>query len=953
MDSRYIIGIDLGTTNSVVSYMDTTSSPEISVLSVPQAVAEGQVAGRSSLPSFLYLPGPHDAPRGSFALPWDVGREFVAGELARERGAKVPGRLVSSAKSWLCHAAADRSAPILPWGAPDEVPRLSPVEASARYLEHICEAWNHTVACDNEDAAIARQNVILTVPASFDSAARDLTVQAARRAGLENLVLIEEPQAAFYAWLLRNSPGWEEQIQLGETVLVCDVGGGTTDFSLIQAEKEDGCFGFRRLHVGDHLMLGGDNMDLALAARIENELLGDRERLDAAQWSALQAACREAKEALLSREDVASLPVVVPGRGSRLVGGTLQAELDRGDIESTILDGFFPNVEPDAEPARRQKTAIQEFGLPYAQDPAITRHLAAFLRDANGTGGAGNAGSSAGSELRPQKVLFNGGVFKAGALQKRVLEVLRSWYGSDLEALSSNNNDLDRSVALGAAYYGMVRRGEGVRIGGGTARSLYIGFDLGGTPSGEPHGGEPHGGKPQALCIAPQGMQEGRSIEIAEREFELKIRQAVSFPYFSSRKRPLDEPGDIVAVDPETMRALPPICTVLTWGKKTRKAETVRVRIRSVLTEVGVLEIWCVSLEGSRRWRLEFDVRRDSRDETAFAAAVSAEAEAPAELELVKIDADRLAEASRMITRFFTGAKQPPGHALHPDRLMRTIEEALGMGRLGWPVPVLRTLWESAAIEVQGERRKGLDYELRWLNLTGFLLRPGFGDELDGWRATRLWPLFNEGLIHPRNGQARAEWWTLWRRVAGGLDRQQQAKVIESLSQITSFQRGERVKKINASEEAEMWRTAASLERLPAGRRHRLGKILMRRVERGERQAWLFWALGRLGARVPFYGPIDTVVDRATAIEWIERLLAAKAHTTPEAAFALVQIARRTGDRARDIDEKTRSQVLEALRAADLRDQLMRLVAEIGGLEREDQVRIFGESLPAALRLVS
>src|SRR5437588_2389752 len=384
--ARYLIGIDLGTTNSALAYIDLlrwkargTPLPEIQKFAVPQLVNAGEVDTRPLLPSFLYLPGPHDLPAGATALPWDATRSYVTGEFARNHGARVPGRLVTSAKSWLCHAGVDRSAPLLPWSAPPDVARISPVEASARYLQHFVESWNHTMAPSRGGDRLEKQAVVLAVPASFDDVARNLTVDAARKAGIENLILLEEPQAAFYCWLAMHSPSEAAQLKPGARCLVVDVGGGTSDFSLIQAVEQQGELGFLREAVGDHLLLGGDNMDLALAKFVETQLPGAG-RLDAAQYGMLTQACRLAKETLLSPEPPATYTVTVMGRGRQVVGGAQHATLTPADVRQILFEGFFPLVPRDAEPARGPRTGLHEMGLPYVSDPAITRHLAAFLK---------------------------------------------------------------------------------------------------------------------------------------------------------------------------------------------------------------------------------------------------------------------------------------------------------------------------------------------------------------------------------------------------------------------------------------------------------------------------------------------------------------------------------------------------------------------------------------------
>jgi molecular chaperone DnaK (HSP70) len=545
--SRYLIGIDLGTTNCAVAYVDTKGkgrpAADIKVFLVPQLVAAGETAPRPMLPSFLYLPGEHDLPPGAARLPWREEADRIVGEFARVQGARVPSRLVASAKSWLCHPGVDREADILPWGGPNsaEFRKVSPVAASAAYLEHIRDAWNAEMAQGDESARLEKQDVVLTVPASFDEAARELTVAAARRAGLEKLTLLEEPQAAFYCWIVTHRDGWQKELRAGERILVCDVGGGTTDFSLIAVVETPEGPGFRRVAVGDHLMLGGDNIDLALAHHVEAKLGGVK--LDAEQWSALRYACRVAKEKLLADAPAERWPVTIAGRGSRLIGGSIQSELTRSDVLELVVDGFFPKTKADDVPERGARAGFQEFGLPFVSDPAIPRHLAAFLR-------RHAPELNAGEMIRPDAILFNGGALTPSLLRDRVAGVIGSWFPDDSAAPYAprvlSNDSLDLAVAIGAAYYGVVRRGGGIRIGGGTARSFYVGF-------------EAESKETPWLCVVPRDAQEGDEIAIDHHDFDLTVGQPVLFPLASSSVRPQDRPGDLIADDADSLLALPPL----------------------------------------------------------------------------------------------------------------------------------------------------------------------------------------------------------------------------------------------------------------------------------------------------------------------------------------------------------------------------------------------------------
>ncbi len=595
--SRYLIGIDLGTTNTVLSYIDTQSDEkgEIKVFPVPQVVAPGEVAEKNLLPSFIYITTEQEKKAGGLNLPWDPFGERVVGEYARKRGAEVPGRLISSAKSWLCHKGVDRTAPILPLEAPEDVQKLSPIAASATFLRHLKAAWNHTIGKDTGHK-IEDQEIFLTIPASFDAVARELTLQAARSAGLENISLLEEPQAAFYAWLHANTETWKDVVKPGDLILVCDVGGGTTDFSLIRVTSEDGELGLKRLAVGDHLLLGGDNMDLALAYYVSEELKKKGTKLDRMQFQVLIHATRLAKEQLLSDENLEQASIVIPGRGTGLVGGTIRAELSRKAVDNILVQGFFPQCSKNEMPIQRPKTGLQELGLPYVDDTAITKHLAAFL--ATNQGGEGEM---------PTAILFNGGVFKSKLLRNRLFEVVKSWEGEKQAGLKElSNPDMDLSVSLGAAYFGLVSKGEGLKIRGGIARSYYIGIE-----SSRPAvPGLPPDIK--ALCIVPQGMEEGNSIEVPGKTFGLLVGQPVEFLFLASRTRQDDKPGDLIDDWEDSIEQVSKVETAMD-SAEIEPGTMIPVQIEAELTDIGTLALYLVSKEHNQRFKLEFNVREEGQ----------------------------------------------------------------------------------------------------------------------------------------------------------------------------------------------------------------------------------------------------------------------------------------------------------------------------------------------------
>ena len=612
-DALYAVGIDLGTTHCALSYVDLgrSSGDEIAqdLMRVPQLTAPGAVEALPLLPSFLYLPHPDEFAAGDLTLPWDRAPQMVLGKMARSVGARTPIRLVSSAKSWLCHPGVDRRAPILPLGAAeDEVPRLSPYEATVRYLAHLRDAWNHL----HPDADLASQEVTVTVPASFDPAARELTAEAAQAVGFAHLVLLEEPQAALYSWIHESAGEWRNQVRVGDVILVIDVGGGTTDLSLIAVTEREGALELTRVAVGDHILLGGDNMDLALAHVVKGKLTAEGKSLDPWQVQALTHGCRHAKETLLMDDTLEAVPVVVPSRGTRLIGGSIRTELTREEVRRTLVEGFFPEVPASARPAARSRAALTKLGLPYAQDPAVTRHLAAFLGMQTGATAdlAGFAPGSTGTFLHPTAVLFNGGVFKAGLLAERMHQVVNDWLASDgaPTARLLEGADLDLAVARGAAYYGHVRRGGGVRIRGGTARSYYVGVEsaMPAVPGLEP--------PIQALCLAPFGMEEGTDADIPPQEFGLVVGEPVRFRFFGSSVRREDQVGALLEeCSPDELEELEEIQATLP-AEARAPGEVIPVRLRASVTEVGTLRLEAMPRTGSEHWKVELNVRDSAGD---------------------------------------------------------------------------------------------------------------------------------------------------------------------------------------------------------------------------------------------------------------------------------------------------------------------------------------------------
>lgn len=905
-DCRFLVGIDLGTTNSAVHYVDLEGDRTIRLFQVPQLRAAGEVGPDALLPSFCYLSAGPELPPGALALPWEPQARFAVGAFAREQGAGVPERLISSAKSWLAHAGVDRTRGILPWGSDLGAEKLSPVDVSFRFLEHIRRAWDYTLGREHDrhgtPAVLAEQQVILTVPASFDEVARQLTVEAARRAGLEHLTLIEEPLAAFYAWLAQHHADWQERLHPGETILVVDVGGGTTDFSLIAIEPGPV---LRRTAVGDHLLLGGDNIDMALARRAEK---GWNVRLPARPWFMLCQLCRRAKEALLSPGGPSVLDVAVSGPGSAVVAATRSCRLVRAEVEQIVLEGFFPAVDLDSPPPERRR-GIQEMGLPYAADPAVTRHLLQFLRDAN-TGES----RAAGRPLIPSAILFNGGALLPVAIRDRLRSTVGRWQGTEpvpeLEAV-----DLSLAVSRGATYYGLVRRGDGVAVRGGLARSYYLETD-GGT-------------RPGWLCVLPRDSNEGVVQHLRTPRFSVRTNQPVRFPLASSATRLGDLPGDLLPATTE-LTPLPPLHTVLRYGR--RGQEALPVTLSAVLNEVGTLDLWLQSRASTHRYPLVFDLRGEVQD--------------PAGPELrLTLDEAVLVAAERLLEESFTGTADP-------TTLFRHLEETLALGRDDWGLPVLRRLADRL-VRLADSRSRSPRHEARWLNLTGFCLRPGFGTPGDEWRVGELWKLWHRGPLAPAQLQVAAEWWVLWRRLAGGLRLGQQQQIAGVLTRELVPRPGARLPTgpKAAQDHVEKWRCLGSLERLRPEAKAKVLQALL--AAPGRLAEHHYWVIARLGARRLFHGPADAVVPAETAAALLVRLMArARDEARPRAAvFAVASLARQCGVRNLDLDADERRVAVQFLEQAEAPEAWVALVTSEGDADAEVTARIVGDRLPLGLAL--
>jgi molecular chaperone DnaK (HSP70) len=948
--SRYVVGIDLGTTNSAMAYVDVDEAPdEVRTFPVPQLVAPGSVEPRDTLPSFHYQPAEGELAKGAARLPWhDRDPDYLVGTFARDHGETAPGRLISSAKSWLCHAGVDRTAELLPWHPAPDVTRLSPVDVSARYLDHFRRAWNRRFP----QHRLEEQDLVITLPASFDEVARELTVRAAKQAGLPRIVLLEEPQAAFYAWIAAHRAEWHTTVSAGQKILICDIGGGTSDFTLIRVRAgEEGRVRFHRVAVGDHLILGGDNVDLALAFHLEKKLTGG-EKLDPRAWAVLLRSCRSVKETLLGPSPPERLSVNLPGIGSRLIGGSRTVEATSAELHELLLEGFLPRCRLDERPQTR-RSGFQEFGLPFAPDSAMTRYLAAFLTAHRHVATDDVPALPGVDPARPDVVLFNGGFFESPLLRDRLLEVLGNWFpdagGKPWRPQILANERLDLAVARGAAYYGLVRRGRGVRIAAGLARTYY----LGAAAAGDDAGSSPSAAA-QAVCLLPAGIEEGQGVDLAGRTFELRIREPVEFPLYYSSTRLTDAGGTIVPVDPLQMTALPPIRTVLQTSRK-GSAETIRVGLHARLTEIGTLELWCTRADAedarsAQSWRLQFDVRAAvETDRTAHAGA--AESQGISDAALVSAGRETIAQtfsANRTDQR--------------PESLVKRLESALELRRSEWPVALLRELWHELLDQAEG-RRLSEEHEARWIWLTGFALRPGYGLAVDDWRVGQTWKQL-QTKRHFHGSRVRVEWLILWRRIAGGLSAGQQRALAEPLAaplrvylQTLRGLKGGQLRKpdfgFGGHESSEVWRLLGSLELLDVRFKEDVAAAALALAAKEKTPAVqdaLVWTVGRIGSRQPMYGPLNVVPPADMAAKWARGLMELSAGEG-NVALALMQLTRRTNDRYRDVDEATRRLVLEWMERTGSAEHLRQLVATGGTLAGEEQGRVFGESLPQGLRL--
>ncbi|MCC6510825.1 MAG: Hsp70 family protein [Pirellulaceae bacterium] len=978
--SRYIVGIDLGTTNTAVAYTDTqsantgqpTAGKQLAVkpFPVPQWVDFASREPREVLPSFHYEPTSEEAD----ALAKIAGHkiEYLVGCLARDAGARQPGRQIASAKSWLCHDGVDRQSPLLPWHSDPGVTKLSPVTASSRTLAHIRQMWDDA----HPQHPLAQQDVVLTLPASFDEVARQLTIEAARQAGLPRVLLVEEPQAAFYWWLHRHQASWEQIVAPGQTILVCDIGGGTTDFTLIrvrastaqsstqstttnihagQAAPTDAetlhpvnrqQLSLHRVAVGQHLILGGDNIDLALAKLVESQLPAGQ-KLNSRSWDILRSTARNAKEQLLGAAPPTQYSLAISSGGSRLIASQTRVELDVQSTQAQLLDGFFPQVAIDARPIEHH-SGFQEFGLPYASDAAITKHLAAFLWDHRRAGRTDNEDLLSDLDAaKPDWVLFNGGVLASHQIRSRLLNVLGQWFTTTADHPWQpgvlENDRLDLAVACGAAYFGLVRRGLGVRIEAKLARSYYL------VVSDSP---------PMAMYIVGGDASPGDKNRIQEPPLELAVGEPVQFPIVYSSTRLADRPGQLVEITAEEFTHLLPIRTVLQLPQR-KRSDLLQVVLETELSEFGTLQLWCATPDGAQRWQLEFDVR--STTETDRDAVTSAGTQLGVVEHSLRAAAQTLFQQAFAVdghsdTKVGSKVDVKIGSKIDARAadVTKQLPQVLGMPKHQWPPSLLRSMWQDL-LELDQGRRQSATAEARWLNLLGYCLRPGYGMAADDWRVSQTWRTVY-GKLAFASTSSRNESLILWRRIAGGFTAGQQMAVYQQVAgplrnQLDPVRRAKGgAGSLQPAELIEMLRLVGSLELLPKSEKQQLGDWLLALVDNkrwhAAREAML-WTIGRLGNRVPTYGPLNTIVDTEAVEAWLEKLLLIQQRSSAW-QLAILLCARLTGDRYRDIDAALRGSLVKQLASAP--EHYRQLIEQGGQLAAEESSQIVGEALPLGLR---
>jgi molecular chaperone DnaK (HSP70) len=910
-ESKFIIGIDLGTTNIAVTYIDIEDQDRvIQQFDITQFSAPGEIAKSKLLPSFYFYPDSKITSKETMDLPWKKKTKYAVGIYAREYGSAIPNRFISSAKSWLCHVGVDRRSKILPWGGDIEDIKCSPLGITSYYLKHIKSAWNHEFGkikdSSGSNCIIEDQQVVITIPASFDETARELTLESAKLAGYKNINLLEEPLAAFYSWLNSNDKNWKDYIAPGEKALVIDVGGGTCDLSVIEMTESGSLV---RSVAGNHLLLGGDNIDIAIARKIEEFW---KTKLIPGEWLTLCQKTRHSKEILLST-DKEETDIVLFAQGSSIIANMRKYSLKKKELEEMLLDGFFPVIDADSK-GPSKKTAIQQMGLPYEHDPGLTKHILQFLKYAHKVS---ENPSSDNDILYPNKILFNGGTMIPGILRERVLKIIKNWFPkSDIEELDSI--DLSLAVAYGASYYGRTRRGEGVKVKSGTSRSYYLQV-----------ANDSADNKGKLVCIMPRGIDENIQI-VTPSKFNVEANQSVKFPLYNSSTRIGDKEGAVLDNEDE-VSFLSALTSVLRYGKLDKKK--LKAELVSELTETGVLKIHINSLDTIHRWPLNFDVRLLTSDDNENAPTRS-----------VVLDESITKKAELYIIEAFSSGKTSM------SSIIKELEKIIGLSKDKWPLQSLRS-FADALLKIKYKSLSLPQKEARWLNLCGYCLRPGFGDPEDEIRLRKVWALWFSGMNNKNNSQIVAEWWVFWRRIISGLKSGHQRTVYQGLH-INLYPKGKYQNKIKAGEQAktEMWRCLGSLELLPNKIKLEIGNVLISRIK--NLQGYEFWVLARLGARRLFHAKSNHVIQPNLISGWLAKLIAAsKALVSQDRLFAVSRIAAMTGDRMIDVDSELQEASKEYLKKEKSPENW---IAHLDGVKKDsiqEQAKMLGDSIPLGISI--
>lgn len=961
LDSRYIIGVDLGTTTTSLYYVDTQKPKfRIEQLRIPQLVELGEVAELPLLPSFCYIPNDNEFPESALHLPWSSNPQNFVGAFARRHGATNPFRLISSAKSWLAHAGIDRTKPILPWGGQLGTNSKSPIQVSALYLSHLRKTWNYKFGkardISGSPCLFEEQQIVITIPASFDEIARELTLKSAEIAGLKNVTLLEEPLAAFYAWLYKHEDLWADKIKAEDRILVLDIGGGTTDFSIIEMSSEKA---FNRFAVGQHLLLGGDNVDIAMARQIEKNW---KVALDKSDWPKLCELCRDAKEALLS-EDRDKIDITLIKRGSSIFNNLQQAQFSKKELLELLETGFYPKIGLDSQMASG-RIGIRQMGLPYAENPAITEHLLEFLKYAGRikeTERLSKKRPDPKSESRqhsysdtskldshevkseapksfpehhsspklrdkaflcyPNKILFNGGSVKSKWIRNRILSIVSSWFPDQPPSTELEGENLSFAVAIGAAYYGRVRRGFGVKVRGGISRSYYL--ELNDQDQAE-----------KLVCILPRDTDENVKV-ILPHTFLLRTNEKVLFNLYSSSTRLLDQPGDIVK-SVEELSLVAPLVTVLLFGKSIKKS--IAVKISSEETEIGVLKIQLLAETTTHNWPLHFDLRllKETQD---FATEKEEKAD-------IIVDRDRMDWVQNWVKNSFMEEKNKL------RTLSRDLESNLGLRKGQWSLTILRGLAE-LLIGLNDQRKQSAEHEMRWLNLLGYCLRPGFGAPGDALLLKRVWKLWFAHVFFPKDLQVNSEWWIFWRRICAGLKSGHQTSIANTLIK-QLFPKGLYRAKLREGEQAkrEMWRCLGSLEAIPVSVKVSTSRILVERLPKLDN--YELWTLARLGARRLFHAPENFIVPPEFVNQWVKQLtsLQPAPQTKTMYFFALAQMVSLTGVRDYDLDPNLQRLAAEYLRSNGGSPELLNSIAKKSELSIGEMENFLSDTLPIGISMM-